>query len=165
MSDMTASRFDPWQDDAESNGTRSLRIPMLLVLGVALFAGVLTWWAIQANKREALRNVKAASGRLGLAADDGLLHASFVRDDQPEIWYRVVLDEVPLGAPLEFVCEWTDADGRIAHRNRYRTKAIVHSPWETHARYKLPANSTVGRWHVQLLFDGRQLHSLPFEVK
>ena len=107
--------------------------------------------------------ISASAARLTLAEAGGD-HAVFDRRTTPEICYRVTLDSAPRGIRLRLVGEWTDPAGRVAHRNRYETKPISHLAWETHVRFRLPADAPTGTWRVRLLSNDRELHSMPFEV-
>jgi hypothetical protein len=109
--------------------------------------------------------VTAKSGRLTMSLDNGERLVDFQRRTTPEIWYRVVLEHAPWAHSLELTCEWTDATGKMAHRNQYRTKPVTAASWETHARYRIPADAEIGRWQVRLLLNGRQLHATQFDVK
>lgn len=107
----------------------------------------------------------AGAGRLTLAADDGGSLAVVERRGQPEIWYRVTLNNAPLGSELALDCEWVDPTGAVAKQNHYTTKKIDKPVWPTHARCQFGASSAVGTWTVKLSHQGRVLHSMTFEVK
>ena len=108
-------------------------------------------------------SVVASRGRVTLADERGEMPL-FDRRESPEIWYRVLLDSAPLRRRLPLVGEWRDPLGRIAWRNSYDTELITHLPWETHVRFRLPADAMRGTWRVRLLADGGELHAMPFEV-
>ena len=76
----------------------------------------------------------------------------------------MVLAEAPLGTPARLVGELIDPTGRVVQRNAYDTRPITHLPWETHVRFRLPADAVSGTWRVRLVSAERDLHSLPFEV-
>jgi len=105
----------------------------------------------------------ASRGRVTLADDRGEMPL-FDRRESPEIWYRVLLDSAPLQRRLPLVGEWRDPVGRIAHSHSYETAPITHLPWETHVRFRLPADAMPGTWRVRLLADGGELHAMPFDV-
>lgn len=176
---MPPSKLDPWQDDTKSGGFGCTLLTILVGIGFVLSVAIISWrHAAEQDPRPAppavarpaaterdVDQVKATAGRLTLPDDNGDHRTMFLRNEQPEIWYRVTLDDVPLGQSLELECEWTDANGKSAHRNRYRTKPMTHSPWNTHARYRLSPAAAAGSWQVRLLLDDRTLHRLQFEVK
>lgn len=156
---MSRDRDDPF--DAEppaSRGPGRGALTAIVVL-LACAGGWLAWDRLQ----HAPVALTAARGRLTLAEEVGE-QPVFDPRESPEIWYRVVLTEAPLGSPARLVGEWLDPAGRVVRRNTYDTKPITHLPWETHVRFRLPTDAPPGRWRVRLLSDGRELHSLPFEV-
>lgn len=105
----------------------------------------------------------ASRGRVTLADERGEMPL-FDRSESPEIWYRVLLDSAPLEHRLRLAGEWSDPVGRIAHSHSYETAPITHLPWETHVRFRLPADAMRGTWRVRLLADGVELHAMPFDV-
>lgn len=156
---MSRDRNDLFGDEtADGHGLGSgaiTAVAVLLVCGV----GWLAWDWLQA----APVALAAVQGRLTLTAEAGE-QPVFDPRESPEIWYRVVLTEAPLGSPARLVGEWIDPAGRVVRRNTYDTKPISHLPWETHVRFRLPADAVPGTWRVRLVSAGRELHSLPFEV-
>jgi hypothetical protein len=118
-----------------------------------------------ASKPPATASVTASSGRLTRDSDDGGHLAAVSRRERPEVWYRVTLAGAPVGAQLDLICDWSDPAGRVAHRNRYRTRVIDRPAWPTHARYRLGPGSPTGTWTVRLGLDGRVLHATSFEVR
>jgi hypothetical protein len=139
------------------------------ILALLLAVAVAGWFGYERLRHAAPQvaahdaQIAASAARLTLAEAGGD-DAVFDRRTIPEIWYRVTLDSAPRGARLRLVGEWTDPAGRVAHRNRYETKPISHLPWETHVRFRLPADAPTGTWRVRLLSNDRELHSMPFEV-
>jgi len=105
----------------------------------------------------------ASRGRVTLADERGEMPL-FDRRESPEIWYRVLPDSAPLQHRLRLTGEWRDPVGRIAHSHSYKTAPITHLPWETHVRFRLPADAMRGTWRVRLLADGVELRAMPFEV-
>ena len=108
-------------------------------------------------------SVVASRGRVTLADERGEMPL-FDRRESPEIWYRVLLDSAPLQHRLRLAGEWRDPVGRIAHSHSYDTAPITHLPWETHVRFRLPADAMPGTWRVRLLAGGDELHAMPFDV-
>jgi hypothetical protein len=109
--------------------------------------------------------VTASSGRLTLKEDDGGNLTVVERRQQPELWYRVLLDHAPVGNKLTLSCDWVDPQGNVAHQNHYETRTIDRPVWPTHTRYHVTANAPTGSWTVRLSLDGRVLHSLKFELR
>ncbi|MFM2093999.1 MAG: hypothetical protein RIS70_1123 [Planctomycetota bacterium] len=108
--------------------------------------------------------VKATSGRITAAQDDGDDHPRVNRRKPGELWYRVTLDPAPIGNTMPIECEWTGPDQKVTHRNRYQTKRIVQTPWETHARFAMTGATATGRWTVRMTCQGNVLHSKEFEI-
>ncbi len=113
------------------------------------------------TSRSALR---AGTARLTFAQDDGHSLAKVRRRQEPELWYRVTLDDAPIGAPQRLRCQWTDPSGHIVRENHYETKSIDHLPWETYARLRLRADAPLGQWHATLYRSAEKLYELSFEV-
>src|SRR4051812_21468023 len=92
---------------------------------IALYAG-----DRYSNSRTASGPLKAGTARLTYEKDDGNSLARVDRKKQAELWFRVVLDEAPLGVPQALHCEWRDPAGQLVRENAYDTKVIDHTPWE-----------------------------------
>jgi hypothetical protein len=156
---VASTDFDPWADDRSRNrGCLWLAVLLLLV------AGGLAGWYWWDRRAAADAAVRAPASRLTLAKDEGNLKA-VDRREKPELWFRVTLEDAPVGRTLSLTCEWVDPAGKVLHRNRFLTKEITHSPWPTHARYRLAADAPLGTWTVRLLLDDRELRSQTFEVR
>jgi hypothetical protein len=158
---VASHEFDPWADDKPQRRGCLWAVVAVLLLAVA---GGLVWYYFD-RKAAALAEVTAPAGRLTLAKDDGGNLKSVDRRDRPEMWFRVTLEDAPLGKELALTCEWVDSRGKVAQRNRYTTKTITRTTWPTHARCKLGADAPTGTWTVRLLLDGRELRSQTFEVR
>jgi hypothetical protein len=137
---------------------------VIFFLVVCLAVGVyLTFRLIQ--KPPAATPVTASSGRLTLKDDDNGDLAVVDRKKEPELWYRVTLENAPIGSKLALSCDWIDPQGKVVHRNRYETREIDRPVWPTHARYQLTPNAPAGTWTVRLYQADRVLHSKTFEVR
>lgn len=66
---------------------------------------------------------------------------------------------------LNLSCNWTDPNGQIVKQNRYQTKEIKTSVWNTYCRYNISSVAPVGSWKVQMFFEARLLDDETFEVK
>jgi hypothetical protein len=128
---------------------------LLLIAGFQIFGG----------RAEKLAQMSASDGRIALAAAGDALEADLDRRERPEIYYHVVLHDVPLAGRLELSCEWVDPGGRVARRNRYRTRMIYKSTWPTHCRQQFGPGVPEGAWHVRLLSGERVLSSSPFVLR
>ena len=130
---------------------------VMMVVGAVLL-GVLDREPVDFSK------VKATSGRITAAKDDGEDHPRVNRRKPEELWFRVMLDPAPIGNVMPIECEWIGPDQKVAHRNRYQTQRISQSPWETHARFAMARTTATGRWTARMMCQGNVLHSKEFEV-
>jgi len=146
------------EEFAEDRGLGPVAIAAVVLIPLAV-AG----WFFQDQLFKPPVPLAASQGRLTLAEAGGERPA-FDPRESPEIWYRVLLDSAPSDRRLHLVGEWLDPAGRVAQRNTYDTKPITQLPWETHVRFRLPADAAPGTWRVRLLAEGRELHAMPFEV-
>ncbi len=150
---------DPW-GDTEAPRRRYGWFWLLLVLGVAGGIGYYVW-----NRDTSFPDVTADSGRLTTEADEKETLTVVDRRTGPEVWFRVVLRNAPVGAVLPLKVEWIDPSGKVYHRNRYETKPVALSDWPTHARCRIRADAPAGPWRVELSLQGRLLHQQSFEVR
>lgn len=114
------------------------------------------------NRASSLAKVIATQDRITLAQDNAENLQSV--DRGTEIAYRVTLDNAPVGEKLSLTCNWLDPTGKVAHTNRFETKNITTSVWNTQCRYQLPVNVATGTWQVQIQLGDRTLQKSPFTV-
>jgi hypothetical protein len=152
----------PW-DEPQAQRPRSrwpLLLLLLLGLGLALFLIIRHFH----RPEQQAPGVTASAGRLTAEKDDGKSLTVIDRRTGPEVWYRVTLENAPVGQRLKLVCDWIAPGGKVVHRNRYQTRAIDRATWPTHARYRFAPTAPTGTWTVRLSLDGRFLHELTFRV-
>jgi hypothetical protein len=137
-------------------------IMLILVLGVVVAGYGVSRIVGRASSTSA---VTASSGRLTLEKDDGGNITAVSRRERPELWFRVTLAGAPVGSKLTLTCDWVDPTANLAHRNRYKTRAIDRPSWPTHARFRVGPGSPTGTWTVRLSLDGRVLRTTTFEVR
>lgn len=126
---------------------------IIIVVGTGLF------WQ---NRSASIAKVTASQDRITLATDNSAnLQAVSTGSD---LVYRTTLNNAPVGEKLNITCNWLDPAGKIAHINRYETKNITTSIWNTQCRYQLPVNATNGRWQVEIRLGDRVLQQAPFDV-
>jgi hypothetical protein len=126
---------------------------IIIVVGTGLF------WQ---NRSASIAKVTASEDRITLATDNSAnLQAVSTGSD---LVYRTTLNNAPVGEKLNITCNWLDPAGKIAHINRYETKNITTSIWNTQCRYQLPVNATNGRWQVDIRLGDRVLQQAPFDV-
>ena len=130
---------------------------LLLVGGFQIFGG--------REKQRAL--MSASDGRIALAGagDTPAAEIDIDRRERPEIYYHVVLHDVPLASWLELGCEWVDPRGRVARHNSYRTRMTYKHTWPTYCRQRFSPAEPEGSWHVRLLAGSRVLSSSPFVLR
>ena len=164
---MSRERKDSFGDETAEG--RSPVLGIITAIALAFLCGMMSDGVSQflrAPSRSLQKppvSVVASRGRVTLADERGEMPL-FDRRESPEIWYRVLLDSAPLQHRLRLTGEWRDPVGRIAHSHSYETAPITHLPWETHVRFRLPADAMPGTWRVRLLADGGELHAMPFDV-
>jgi hypothetical protein len=159
-------------DDRDSNDPWSESPPRKrwgLVIAVLLLAAVagcgITLFLFHNNQQAEADAVRATEGRLTLAEDDGKSLELVDRQQRPEIWYRVMLADAPVGGTLSLTCEWVGPDGKVVRRNHYTTQPIDRPNWPTHARHRFDPSAPVGAWTVRLKLGDRVLQSIAFEVQ
>ncbi|MCC2691607.1 DUF3859 domain-containing protein [Nodularia sp. LEGE 04288] len=140
---------------------RTIAIGVIAAVAIAITGTILT---IQQHN-STLERVSTGSNRITLTQDDGADLRNITRQNSPEIFYRVTLKDAPVGQKLDLRCNWINPNGEIVHQNRYQTREIDKSIWNTHCRYTIGSASTPGRWKVQMFLQGRQLSETEFEVK
>jgi hypothetical protein len=137
----------------------------LLIGGVSLGALAIatTLWLTNASQ-QSLAQVTAQRDRLTLAQDDGGSLSS-VNRNAGELYYRVTLNQAPLGQKLPLSCTWTDPQGQVAQQNQYQTKPIETAVWNTQCRTNLGPSATAGSWQVKLTLNGRLISDERFELR
>ena len=117
------------------------------------------------SRQQALDRVAVYQDRITLISDNKGNLERIRRQDNPEVFYRVTLEQSPLGQPLALQCNWYDPSGRIAHQNRYRTRTIATEVWNTYCRYQFSSISSLGTWKVQMMLGDRILSDRTLEVE
>lgn len=134
---------------------------------VALVGAIATTSILLQNQRSvenAIANVSASGSRITLAqASDNL--SVIDRQSSPKVFYRVTLQNAPLGEKLSLACNWIDPSGNIAHQSRYQTREIDKSVWPTYCYHQLNSGSPAGTWKVQILLGNRTLSNSRFDVR
>jgi hypothetical protein len=126
---------------------------VILVAGASLFFQ---------NKATTISKINVSQDRITLVKDGGENLNPVTKGS--ELVYRVTLNDAPIGDKLNLTCNWLDSAGKIAHTNRYETKNITTSVWNTACRYQMPLSASTGGWKVQILVGDRLLKQAPFEV-
>ncbi|GAB4299000.1 MAG: hypothetical protein Fur0025_37690 [Oscillatoriaceae cyanobacterium] len=140
-----------------------------LWLGVGAIAGLVVilagggLWMYGANQQ--IAGISSYEDSLSLAVEKDRNIREINRQEGPEVYYHVTLQNAPLGRTLSLRCDWLDPTGQIAHQNRYETREIDKPVWPTYCRYRFPTGAQVGQWEVRLLGGERLISSETFIVK
>ncbi len=149
---------------AQQKRNKLITVGVVSGLVVALLAGTI-WFQSQ---RQALNNVYANPGQsqLTLETNSGRKMLKVVDSQQnPEVFYRVILQDAPVGKKLSLGCDWINPNGEISHQNSYQTKQINQEVWPTYCRYKFNPSSPLGKWQVEMYLGDRPLSKTEFTVK
>lgn len=117
------------------------------------------------QKDATFANISAQQDRITKAQDDGGNLKVIERQSNAEVFYRVTLKDAPIGQRLNLACDWVNPSGQVVKENRYQTKDITTSVWDTHCKYIIDSGATPGNWKVQMSLDKRLLSDENFEVK
>ena len=117
------------------------------------------------QKDATFANISAQQDRITKAQDDGGNLKVIERQSNAEVFYRVTLKDAPIGQKLNLACDWVNPSGQVVKENRYQTKDITTSVWNTHCKYIIDSGATPGNWKVQMSLDKRLLSDENFEVK
>lgn len=140
---------------------RTIAIGVIAAVAIAIMG---TLFTIQQHN-STLEQVSTQRNRITLTQDNGSDLRNISRQNNPEVFYRVTLKDTPLGQKLDLTCNWIDPNGQIVKQNRYQTREIDKSIWDTQCRYIIGSASTPGKWKAQIFLQGRQLSETEFEVK
>lgn len=117
------------------------------------------------QQNSVLSRVSAQQDRITLVENNGNDLKTISRQTNPEVSYRVTLKDAPVGKKLALSCNWIDPSGQIVKQNRYETREINTSIWDTQCSYIINPTATVGNWKVQMFLEGRPISDETFEVK
>ncbi|MDJ0734532.1 MAG: DUF3859 domain-containing protein [Nostocaceae cyanobacterium] len=130
---------------------------LVVVIGFSLFS------IEQYNS--VIARVQAQEDRVTLVEDNGNNLKVIERQSNPEVFYRVTLKNSPLDKKLQLSCDWINPSGEVVKQNRYQTREITTSVWNTYCRYTIPTVAPTGNWQVRMFLNNRQLSQADFEVK
>ncbi|BBD70187.1 hypothetical protein NIES4072_65530 [Nostoc commune NIES-4072] len=140
---------------------RTIAIGVIAAIAIVIMG---TLFSIQQHN-STLERVSTQRNRITLTQDDGSDLRNISRQNSPEVFYRVTLKDAPIGQKLDLTCNWINPNGEIVKQNRYQTREIDKSIWDTQCRYIIGSASTPGKWKAQIFLQGRQLSETEFEVK
>jgi hypothetical protein len=133
-----------------------------VVVAIALLLIGMT--VVTQKQQQMLSNVTVQRDRITLAQDDGGNLGTISRQANNEVFYRVTLNNAPVGEKLALSCRWSDPRGQIVHQNRYQTKEITAPVWNTVCRHNIGAAAPIGTWKVQAFVEDRFLSDATFDV-
>ncbi len=146
--------------EAEKKRNRWIGAGVLAIAAVALVGGSVWFF----NNQQQLTGVYANSEQSVLTIGREAI-ATVNRLENPQISYRVILQDAPLGQKLSLGCDWINPQGQVAHQNRYETKAIDKEVWPTQCKYRFNNGSAVGTWEVRMFLGDRLLSKTQFLVE
>lgn len=135
-----------------------------VVLVVPITIGIV--WFYQ--RHQAISQVYANSSQSRLTLSQQNIGNSLTviqRQESPLIYYHVKLQQPPLNTRLNLGCNWINPLGQLEQQNRYTTRQIDRSLWNTYCRHQFDNASPVGQWQVQMTFGDRILSETEFIVE
>ncbi|NET62345.1 MAG: DUF3859 domain-containing protein [Symploca sp. SIO2E6] len=145
---------------AQKRRHRWLISAVAIVLSLAIVSTI--FWT--QHRQQTLARILVEQDRITLRQDDGSQLSTVSRQAASELFYRVTLTEAPVGQKLSLSCNWHQPSGGIVHQNRYQTKQISTSIWNTYCRYTIGTTAPTGTWKVEMLLGDRLLSDATFEV-
>ncbi|AFY54083.1 hypothetical protein Riv7116_1523 [Rivularia sp. PCC 7116] len=139
----------------------------LIIGGVltVLVSAIAATFFVQQQNNSALENIEFSQSRIGFRRNDSANLKEVERQNTPELFYNVTLQNAPVGKQVELGCNWLKPNREIAHKNSWKTKAIATEVWNTHCRYKLKEGDAAGNWIVQMTLNDEAKISNQFFVK
>ena len=162
MSDDPSEYSYPTGPPPASNQGPGWKVILLGGAGLLLLVGGYQVFGRRGEQFSQMSAMEAHVTQLGAA---GAPVTEIDRGEAPEVYYQVVLRDVPLGGRLLLSCEWVDPSSHVARQNRYRTNVIYKSTWPTHCREHFGPASPAGEWHVRLLLGPRVLSDSSFVLR
>ncbi|MCU0543752.1 MAG: DUF3859 domain-containing protein [Oscillatoriaceae cyanobacterium Prado104] len=124
----------------------------------------LTGFYIYQNE-QAIERVFSQQNRITLVQDNGDNLTVISRQNNPEIFYRVTLKDAPIGKKLSLSCDWIDPKGQVVKQNRYQTREINTTIWNTYCRQRIGNVAAAGNWQVKMFLKNRTIGTASFEVQ
>jgi hypothetical protein len=119
----------------------------------------------QSKVRDAIANVSITSSVVSLTQTGSSPIKAISGAANQRIYYRVTLQNVPIGEKLSLSCNWIDPRGNVVHQSRYQTQQIDKSVWPTYCYHQLNSTSATGTWKVEMALAGRKIAGARFDVK
>lgn len=116
------------------------------------------------HQQQTLNRVSVQRDRITLQADSSDVQ-TVSRQSNPDLYYRVVLKDAPIGQKLSLSCEWIDPNQQIVKQNRYETQEIRTALWNTYCHYPIGTTAIPGTWTVQMRLNDRPISDASFTVQ
>ncbi|MBW4614421.1 MAG: DUF3859 domain-containing protein [Desmonostoc vinosum HA7617-LM4] len=147
--------------EVQQRRNRWIASGVVVVLVVAIASTIF----FMQQQNSTLSRVSAQQDRITLVQASNSNLKTISRQDNLEVFYRVTLQDAPIGKTLNLSCNWIDPNGKIVKQNSYQTREINTSVWNTHCRYTINSATPVGNWRVQMFLEGRQLSDETFTIR
>jgi hypothetical protein len=85
---------------------------------VALVGVIVATSVFIQNRQQTFARISTSVNRITLAQDNGSNLTTIDRQISPKVFYRVILNEVPVGEKLSLTCDWIDPSGKVVHKSR-----------------------------------------------
>ncbi len=131
-----------------------------VLLVVVLLVGAF----VERRRREYAGIAALEPGRITHVVDNGENLGTVTRDGS-EIYYRVILERVPLSRNLSMKCNWIDPNGRVVKQNSWETRTTDKTIWPTSCRTTLGSPAEPGTWTVEMLLNDRLMSRTAFRVE
>lgn len=149
----------------EALAERQKRTRLIIAGVVAVLIGAIALTTIFSQRhQQAISEVAVTGGYITVGQDNNKIPAAIDPTNNPQVFYRVTLEDAPVGSRLSLGCDWIDPSGQVVHQSRYQTKIIDREIWNTYCYYSLSPNAATGTWEVRMVLEGRSLGSQRFVV-
>ena len=132
---------------------------------VSIIAAITLTTIILQQQQQALEQISTVQSQISLNQDGTNNITTVNRQINPLIFYRVTLQNAPMGKKLSLNCNWIDPNNQIVHQNSWEIKTIDRATWNTSCSYQFNNNAALGLWKVQMLLGDRILSTTSFTVK
>jgi hypothetical protein len=138
---------------------------IFIVIIVSVIAAIALTTVILQQQQQALEKISTVQSQISLNQDGAKTIITVNRQASPLIFYRVTLQNAPIGKKLSLKCNWIDSSNQTVHQNSWETKTIDRATWNTYCRYQFNNNATTGLWKVQMLLGDRLISTTSFTVR
>ncbi len=138
-----------------------IALAIIFVLSVTMTGIIL----LRQDYQKRLQTITIYQSRLTFSEDKGDNLKVITRQNGSEIFYRVTLENPPLGRRLSLNCQWFDPQGNMAHKNVYQTRKIDKEVWTTYCRHAIGNAAFPGTWKVEMYLGDRLLSRSNFQVE